>query len=339
MTIQTFIERYRPTLEEELQDLLTAPSPETHNLYGYLRYHMGWADEKLQPLDQQAGKRLRPIFCLLACETCGGDWQQAIPAAAAVELLHNFSLIHDDIEDGDTTRRGRPTVWALWGVPQALNAGDTMYALAYTALLHLTGRGVPAPTVIEAIRLFSATCMRLTEGQFLDMGFESQADVQPEMYLRMVAGKTAALLASSCAMGALIAGGTEAQRQFLHDFGHHLGLAFQIQDDVLGIWGDSRVTGKPVGADILRRKKTLPVVYGLQQSKPLRELLSRPDLTPEDAAQAAEWMDRAGCRDWAQERAAEQTTRALAALDGLNSDTPATNALRELALQLLERTR
>ena len=339
MTTQTFTDRYLPALEAEMQAVVSTPSAALHDLYGYLRYHLGWADAQFQPASGHAGKRLRPTLCLLACEACAGDWEQALPAAAAVELLHNFSLIHDDIEDGDTTRRGRPTVWALWGVPQALNAGDALYALAHLALLRLADRGLPAGTVVAALRLFDQTGLRLTEGQFLDIGFEAQENVAPQAYLRMVEGKTAALLAAACELGALVAGAQAARRDSLRDFGHHLGLAFQMQDDVLGIWGNSQVTGKPVGSDLVRRKKTLPLLHGLERSASLRSLLAPADLSPADVAQAVELLETSGSREWAQERAQEHTDQALAALDAAAVSGPAADALRDLALGLLGRAR
>ncbi|HIE38269.1 MAG TPA: polyprenyl synthetase family protein, partial [Anaerolineae bacterium] len=249
------------------------------------------------------------------------------------------SLIHDDIEDNDTPRRGRPTVWALWGVPQALNAGDALYALAHIALLRLADRDLPARTVVAALRLFDRACLRLTEGQFLDIRFETQESVSPEAYLRMAEGKTAALLAVSCELGALVAGAPPTRREHLRAFGHHLGLAFQIQDDLLGIWGDPDVTGKPVGSDLLRRKKTLPILHGLQRSDALRALLAQADLSPGGIARAVDLLEETGSRAWAQERAREQTDRALAALDAGNLQPPPADALRGLASRLLNRSR
>jgi geranylgeranyl diphosphate synthase type I len=254
-----------------------------------------------------------------------------------VELLHNFSLIHDDIEDGDKTRRGRPTVWALWGLPQALNAGDALYALAHLSLLRLTERSIPAERVTAAMHLFNQTCLHLTQGQFLDISFEERGDVTPQVYLTMIAGKTAALLASSCKLGALVADASGSQQEHLHAFGHHLGLAFQIQDDILGIWGDPQKTGKPVGSDILRRKKTLPILHGLEKSEQLQSILTGAEITSQEAAQAAQLLQEIGSREWAEVQAQEHTERALAALD--TGDCPAALALQDLALELLGRVR
>jgi len=339
MTLQSFINQYLPALEAEMQAVVTAPSPELHDLYAFLRYHLGWTDENFRPIDGRAGKRLRPVFCLLTCEACDGDWQQALPAAAAVELLHNFSLVHDDIEDGDTIRRGRPALWTLCGLAQAINAGDSLHALAHLALLRLGDRGTPAQTVATALRLLESTCLQLTEGQFLDIRFETEESVSVAAYLGMVEKKTAALLATACELGALLAGAPSARRQRLRAFGRHVGLAFQIEDDILGIWGDPKVTGKPVASDLLRRKKTLPVLHALQQSASLRALLAQAELSSSDVERAMERMQETESRSYAEEQARDHTERALAALDASGISGPAAKALQELTLGLLGRKR
>ena len=235
--------------------------------YAMMRYHLGWADASLQPQTLPSGKRLRPILCLLACSEVGGDVAHGLPAAAGIELLHNFSLIHDDIEDGDEMRRHRPTVWKLWGIPQAINAGDGMFTLAFAAFQRLGDRGVDPATTLAALDIFTQTCLALTEGQHLDIGFESRDQVRVDEYLRMIQGKTAALVGASVALGALIGGASPSVIDHLRRFGHATGLAFQIQDDILGIWGEPEVTGKAAGNDILRRKKSLPLLYALNHAQ------------------------------------------------------------------------
>lgn len=333
------IDQYLPALEAEMQAVVATADPAVEELYGYLRYHLGWADEQLRPRKGPGGKRLRPIFCLLSCEACGGDWEQALPAAAAVELLHNFSLIHDDIEDRDTLRRGRPTVWALWGAPQAINAGDALFILAHRALLRLADRGLPAERVTEACRVFNHAGLQLTQGQYLDIRFEQEAQVTTEAYLHMIEGKTAALLAAACELGALVAGAEAHQRAHLRAFGRHVGLAFQIEDDILGIWGDPQETGKPVGSDLRSRKKTLPILHGMQHSAPLREMLAGTDLTPEDVERAIAWLEAAGSREFAEGQARMHTQQALSELGSADLRWPAVEALRHLAASLLGRTR
>ncbi|MEZ4675199.1 MAG: polyprenyl synthetase family protein, partial [Caldilineaceae bacterium] len=155
--LNTFLGHWLPLIESEMREHLRNPDPVVAQHYGMLQYHMGWADEALRPQNYPAGKRLRPILCLLACAEVGGDPVQALPAAAAIELLHNFSLIHDDIEDGDETRRHRPTLWKVWGVPQAINAGDALFTIAYAAIQRLARRGVSAQATLDALAIFTQT--------------------------------------------------------------------------------------------------------------------------------------------------------------------------------------
>ena len=262
MKLPVVFERYRGCIDAQLRAALAGcQSP----MYDMLRYHLGWLDEEGNPLLGAAGKALRPTLCLLACEAAGGAYEQALPAAAALELVHNFSLIHDDIQDGDRERRHRPTVWSIWGRPQAINAGTAMRVLASLALLGLADCDTPARKVLGAAHILDESCLRLIEGQYLDISYEDRLDVGVGDYLRMIELKTASLIACSLELGALL--GTDDQRAIraLRRFGLNVGLAFQIRDDVLGIWGDEERTGKPVGSDIRRRKKSLPVVYALER--------------------------------------------------------------------------
>jgi geranylgeranyl diphosphate synthase type I len=253
--------------------------------------------------------------------------------------MHNFSLIHDDIEDQDETRRGRPTVWALWGEAQGINAGDTLFALAQLALLRLSERDVPAPLIVAALRLFNQTCLALTGGQYLDIGFEGRDSVSTSEYLAMIEGKTAALMACTCEMGALIAAAPDTRRAPLRAFGHHLGMAFQMCDDVLGIWGDPAITGKPVGADIARRKKSLPILHGLERSAELRALLAQNTLSAADVRHATRLLEETDSREVTERLAREHHVHALAALEEANLQGPAAQALHELAQTLLNRER
>jgi len=339
MPLEPFFDRYLSPLEAEMRAVVQTADPRYVGLFGMLHYHLGWADAAFNPCQARTGKRVRPVLCLLSCEACGGDGEQALPAAAGIELLHNFSLIHDDIEDRDGTRRGRPTVWALWGEAQAINAGDTLFALAQLALLRLTGRGVPATTVVAALHLFNRACAGLTGGQYLDIGFESRASVSSADYVAMIEGKTAALVACACEMGALIAAASPGQREHLHLFGHHLGLAFQMRDDVLGLWGAPSVTGKPAGADIARRKKSLPILHGLERSAELRALFAQETLSAAGVRRAMELLQETHSREYAEQLAREHHALALAALAEANLQGPAAQALRELAQTLLSRER
>ena len=257
------LERHRVEIDTELRSALAErQSP----LYDMMRYHLGWIDENGNPQQSSVGKALRPTLCLLACEAVGGEYQQALPAAAAVELVHNFSLIHDDIQDNDRERRHHPTVWSIWGEPQAINAGTAMRILANIALLRLEGYGVPQEKQQRIQRLLDEATLRLIEGQYLDISYESSFDITVSDYLRMIEGKTAALIACAMEVGALLGTDDPDLIESFRSVGKNLGLAFQIRDDLLGIWGNKEETGKPLASDIRRRKKTLPIVYALQQA-------------------------------------------------------------------------
>jgi len=334
--------RLLPLIEEALRQALTSPGPMLDVHYGMMAYHLGFVDHELRPASTNAGKRIRPLLCLLVTEAAGGTASQALPAAAALELLHNFSLIHDDIEDRSPTRRHRLTVWKVWGVPQAINIGDGMCALAHLALLRLREQGIPAEIILDAARAFDEACQALTEGQHLDMAFEERAQVSEEEYLYMIAGKTEALLGLSAELGALVAGASPSVRAAYRQFGLALGRAFQIQDDILGIWGDEAVTGKSAQSDILSRKKSLPVVHGLAQESEagriLRAIYARPEITPADVPEVLRWLEAAGSRLHAEAMVREAHACAQAALDAAQPLEPAALALRELADRLAKRT-
>lgn len=294
--------RWLPVLESEMRAVLAGRDAAVATHYGMMHYHLGWLDAGFQPVTLPAGKRLRPLLCLMACEATGGDARQAVPAAAALEILHNFSLVHDDIEDGDETRRHRATVWKLWGVPQAINAGDGMFALAFAAVQRLTALGVSAERTLAALGVFTETCVALTEGQHLDMSFEQRDHVTVAEYLRMIQGKTAALIGASVAIGGLIGGAAPGGDVALRRFGQEIGLAFQIQDDIFGVWGDPAVTGKAAGNDILRGKKSLPLLHALSNDAngpAFQALLQRPDLGAEDMPEALALLAAAGSYNYA----------------------------------------
>lgn len=327
--------RFIPRIEDEMRSVIqVGAQPLVFNTM--LNYHLGFADSNGTPVHVPAGKRIRPVLTLLSCEACHGDWQMALPAAAAIELLHNFSLIHDDIEDRDELRRGRPTLWKLWGEAQAINAGDAMFALAHLALLRSAGRGVPADRVVRAMQAFDAMCVQLTIGQHLDLSFESRSDVSAEEYVRMIGGKTAALITAACEIGAIIAGANDEQQRALARFGYGLGLSFQLQDDVLGIWGDPTQTGKN-NSDLAHGKKTLPVIYAAERDAALRaRYFSGHALDAAALADIQRDIERNGGRRHTEEAAYDAFATATAALDALEA-TPAREALRALAESLLGR--
>jgi geranylgeranyl diphosphate synthase type I len=257
-----------------------------------------------------------------------------LPAAAAIELLHNFSLIHDDIEDNSSTRRGRQTVWSLWGIAQAINAGDGMFASAFHALARLSDRGVPAEAAVQALQTFTQACILLTKGQQLDMTFETQDEVTVDAYTGMIAGKTAALLSATAEIGAIVAASSEERRGHFARFGFNVGLAFQVYDDLLGIWGDQAMLGKSTASDILTRKKTFPVLYGLAKSPELRELYAKDEI---DLARAVALLDQAGAKRYTQNAAERYSDTAMAHLEAAEPTKPAYAALRTLTTELIQR--
>ncbi|MBU6333772.1 MAG: polyprenyl synthetase family protein [Chloroflexi bacterium] len=308
--------------------------------YAMQEYHLGWRDARLAPADSDPGKLIRPRLVLLACRAVGGDAAQALPLAAAIQLIHDFSLIHDDIEDDSATRRGRPTLWHLWGLAQGINAGDGMFVVAHRALYQLRDRGVAADVVLAIARRFDDTILTICEGQYLDLHHEGDLSIDEAAYLAMIARKTAALLGASASLGAMVAGATAPQVAALGEFGLALGIAFQIQDDVLGIWGEPADTGKPAAADLWRKKLSLPVIVALQHSPQRDQLAGLLGLPAPDAAAVARMLaiiDATAARATCEAAAAAQHRQALAALARLDGDPACVAQLRQIADGLLGR--
>ena len=217
-------DRFFDSIQASLRDaVIDSPS----GFFGLLRYHLAWEDaDGNATQDGDGGKGLRPVLCLTACELCGGDWRKALPAAAAMELVHNFSLIHDDIQDEDEVRRGRPTLWAIRGVANALSAGNAMRVIADQALGALLDVGVPDHVVLEASAELTERYLEMIEGQYLDMAFEGRDDVTVDEYLDMIGRKTGALVESAMYLGALVATGDRATASAFGQCGRKLGLAY-----------------------------------------------------------------------------------------------------------------
>jgi geranylgeranyl diphosphate synthase, type I len=330
--------RYRREVDQYLRSLITAQDPPL--LYRMARYHLGWEDVDRGPL-QAEGKGLRPYLCLLTCEALGGERQAGLPAAAAIELIHNFSLIHDDIQDRDVERHHRPTVWSVWGDAQAINAGDALLALARLALFRLEDAGVPASTVLEAARVLDERTLEMVEGQTMDLEFEQRLDVTLPEYLVMIERKAGALFDGALRLGALVAGAEDALARRLGAAGRALGIAFQIRDDMLGIWGDASETGKPA-EDIRHGKKSLPVMYVLNEgpSAPRNEIEAvyrKTDLSEGDVQTVLSVLEIAGARDYCVKVAGSYKERALETLNALPLADDAKRELRETAEFLLER--
>jgi geranylgeranyl diphosphate synthase type I len=289
--------------------------PSTAGVYEMVRYHLG-LDRDGAP----TGKRIRPLLGLLAYASIAGDHASALPGAAAVELGHNFSLVHDDIEDGDRERRHRPTLWALHGVPQAINAGDMLFSLSRIALHRLSELGFSDAKVLRLMRLYDETCVALCEGQYIDIATsESDELMSVDLYFDMIGRKTAALIAASIEAGALLATDDDEIVARYRAFGWALGIAFQLNDDLLGIWGAEQATGKEP-TDIARHKKTLPVIYAFEHAGPedrerLARLYRNGEASNGDVEEVIAILERTGAREFTRTEARRYRDEALAELD------------------------
>lgn len=322
-------------VDQEMRLVLSSAGLDPYDgLEELLAYHLGWSNDG-QPLSQ--GKRIRPLMVLLTTAACGTDWRWALPAAASVELLHNFSLIHDDIQDQSALRRGRETLWSKVGTALAINAGDAMFNLAFIALTRLS-ETVPSEITLDAIRILQRACIRLTGGQHLDIAYERADSLPLASYWPMIEGKTAALLAASAQLGALVGGAGPEQQQAYYQFGFNLGLAFQVWDDCLGIWGDPAVTGKSAASDLLTGKKTFPVLHGLERGGPFAQRWKGGPISEADVEEVAALLAAEGSREYSEQEAHRLTQIALKSLDQANPKGEAGERLRALSLSLLDRT-
>jgi geranylgeranyl diphosphate synthase, type I len=315
--------------EAEILRVVSDRDPSTIGVYEMIRYHLG-----LDGVDGPRGKRMRPLLGLLAYASIAGEHTRALPGAAAVELGHNFSLVHDDIEDGDVERRHRPTLWTVHGVAQAINTGDLIFSLSRVALHRLTDLGFPDRTVLRLMRLYDETCVALCEGQYIDIATSaSDEPMTVDLYFDMIGRKTAALIAGSIEAGAVLATDDDEVISRYRRFGWALGLAFQLNDDLLGIWGLEDKTGK-VPTDVARHKKTLPVLYAFEHADPadrdrLAALYRLTDPTEPDIREIVAILDRTGAQAYTRTEAQRWRDTCLAELDGLEAvDSAARDQLR-----------
>jgi geranylgeranyl diphosphate synthase, type I len=333
VALPSTLNRGREIVEPALQHALARLDDSSRQVAAY---HLGWVDADGRPA-AGGGKAVRAALALLSAQAVGAEQVVGLPGAVAVELVHNFSLLHDDLMDGDVQRRHRATVWAVWGASTAILVGDAMLALAHQVLAEVGG----AESVAAAAMLGAAT-QDLIAGQVADLAFERAPSVTVEECLEMAAGKTGALLGCSAAIGAVLAGAAIERIAALQRHGEQLGLAFQLVDDLLGIWGDPDVTGKPVGSDLRARKKSLPIAYTLQfGGTPGRELAGwlaadGPD-SDRDVAQAAALVEAGGGREWAREEATRRLANAAAALDRAEIDASAHAQLLSLGRFIVRR--
>ncbi len=302
-------------------------------------YHRGWCEADGTPTPPAAGggKSVRPALTLLSAMAVGGSAEGAVPGAVAVELVHDFTLLHDDVIDGDALRRHRPAAWSVFGTPAAVLTGDALLVAAMRALTEAR----PHRAAVAVKELVDAL-LELVEGQSRDVAYEKAPEVSVAQYLAMAEGKTGSLMGCACALGGVLAGADDVQVCGLREFGRRLGVAFQCADDLLGIWGRSARSGKPVGADLAARKKSLPVVIALggggTAARRLRELYDSPGALDErDVALARELVEEAGGREGAQQEAHRQLTAALRALSCARPTAEAYRQLHDIARAMTRR--
>jgi len=325
----------RTSIELELQKQVSRlDQTHTKSFHEMLTYHMGWTGDGAGP--DATGKRIRPLMVLLTTAAAGGDWNNALPAAAAVELVHNFSLVHDDIQDNSPKRRGRDTAWTKWGAPMAINVGDALFVMSNQAIIDLK-ESYPADVVLQAAEVLHNTCLDLTRGQFMDMSYEERTDLTSDDYWPMVAGKTAALLSACCHLGAILGGAGEAKQDAYKSFGQYLGLAFQVQDDILGIWGNEAVTGKSAASDLVEGKNSLPVLAGLSANKKFAERWRQGPIKAEEVEELAKLLATEGGYETAHNASIQMTDLALLNLREAEPQGDAGDALFDLAEMLLKR--
>jgi geranylgeranyl diphosphate synthase type I len=308
-------------LDRAIQETLDDLDGSAPLLARMARYHLGLIDSTGDSTtDEQRralqGKRIRPAVAFLAAQSVGGAAEAAAPLAAAIELLHNFTLIHDDIQDRSPNRRHRATVWRIWGDAQAINAGDALFASSHLTLLNTATAQLPAESLIELTRNFNRTTIEIVRGQVLDVGFEGRADVTPDDYLEMIAGKTAAIVRFAAEGGAIVGGADPETVAAFAEFGEALGIGFQIRDDLLGIWGDNATTGKTRGDDIRRRKQSLPMLLLRSNAteadlQRLGELSANDEVDDDGISEVFAMLDRYQIRDQMQQHIDQIHDRAM----------------------------
>ena len=307
-TLPEMFDRYKGIVEQELSRCMpTQEASDDGGPYLPVRYHLGWVERDGSPAKSpiSQGKALRPTLCLFACEALQEDPVRALPAAVALELIHNFSLIHDDIQDMDAERRHQATVWSIWGVPKALVAGNALHSIGDSALLGTARNEVPPETVLKVSRILTDSYLEMIQGQCLDLSFETSTSINGDDYLQMIAFKTGALIRGGVQIGTLLATDAPDTYAAFTKFGECLGRAFQIRDDYLGIWGDEAITGKAAGNDIRRRKKSFPIVYAFGEAKgrsreDLIRIYSQEELDDRDVERVLELLEEVRAREQSQ---------------------------------------
>ncbi len=321
-TVFADYEQYRIALDQELKEVF---SSRQGFLYDVLRYHLGWTDERGNAEVNPAPLHLPAILALATCEAISNDFRSALPAAAGVELVYNFTLVHGDVQSGRPESGDRPSIWWVWGPAQAINAGDGLHALGRTTIMRLAQRGVPPKQVLRAVESLDRACLVLCEGQYMDLEFQDRLMVTSAAYFDMIGRKTGALTGCSAETGALAAGVDEAGCDRFHDMGVKIGMAWQVHRDILDLWGQHG--DAMTASNVLSKKKSLPLIYALENApltakRELGNIYMKRVLEPEDVSRLVEILDQAGARRFAEDKALELVDQALACINqaGLTSD-------------------
>ena len=323
LTFNQYLERVNAAIEN-----LPYPAQPAH-LYEPISYTMALG-----------GKRIRPVLVLMACEAVGGDIEKAIMPAVGLEMYHNFTLLHDDVMDKADIRRGKPTVHVKWDDNTAILSGDAMLTMATQLIARADAAVMP-----QVMGLFNRTAMEIYEGQQYDMDFESRGDVTVEEYIAMIRLKTSVLLGCACKMGALIGGADEATAQRFYEIGENLGLAFQLQDDMLDVWGDEATFGKAIGGDIMNNKKTFLLINACQRATDDNRIELALWLNTENASRAVKVpavtaiYERLGLKELSEAEIAKYNDKAMAAVFETAVDEPAKKAFIDLISRLVKRDR
>ena len=336
-SVPLILEKYRKDISNSIRGEIT-----DKNLFVYdmLRYCLGWGDTKGNQIEGEMGKSLRPSLCMFACECAGRSSESVLNAAASIELIHNFSLIHDEIQDLDETRHHRPTLWAVWGKPKALVAGDVLRVIADMAILDTNGSD--SYKLLESMFMLTEACLEMIEGQYMDIYFESKPYINLDEYMEMISRKTGALIRCSLTIGALLGGMNKRDVLSFRKSGRALGYTFQIRDDILGIWGNADLTGKPVGADIRRKKKSLPILHAISEStgtsnKILLDIFAKDDIGDYEVETVLTIMDETRTYIYSQDLACEYRDKALEAVMDIPLDSIQRDSFSELVYFLAER--
>lgn len=312
-------------------------------LWQVIDYQFGWDLANTEQAKKVSGKKVRPVLMALVAKAISGDYHHVLPAGAALEFIHNFTLIHDDVMDKSPERRHRPAVWTQWGPDQAINVGDGLYALAMLSTVRLAKIGTPPEKIVGVVRSISQACLWTCEGQILDMDFETRTAVSPDEYITMIANKSATLIECAAEIGALLSTDDPKIIQAYAQFARNLGVAFQVRDDYLGIWGNTQETGKSAVTDIQEKKKSYPVLVGFQQASSadqdtLRQIYAQNTLTDSDIQTVLAILDRTGAAKQTDQIAGQYADTAMLSLANTGIENETQDIIRQYAAFLVRRT-